>query len=239
VDIEAQAARLAGLAAAYAGEVAEIDRSRRFDFHNPFFQGFDAAVYYSLVRDLKPRRVIEVGGGFSTRIVALALLANAAEGHPGALTVIEPYPAPRLLDAGVEMELIGLPVEKVDLALFQGLQANDILFVDSSHVLRTGGDVVHEFLEIYPRLASGVWLHLHDIFLPFDYPPDWLLGLRRAFNEQYMLEAFLAFNAEFRPQLCSRWIVADAPDVSERLWPGAPGNQPCSFWMSRQGQGPA
>jgi hypothetical protein len=131
-------------------------------------------------------------------------------------------------------------VERLGLELFDGLQANDVLFIDSSHVATFGGDVCREFLEILPRLHRGVWIHVHDIFFPHDYPADWLIELRQAWNEQYMLEAFLAFNTAFKPALALHWLWSDHRDELRASWPasivdavGAQG--PASFWMTRIG----
>ena len=237
-NIEAQAARVARLAARHASELREISASRAFPFENEYFAGFDAAVYYALIRDLRPKRVVEIGAGYSTRIAHVALEANRRDGAPGTLTVIEPYPEPRLTDSGVKMDLHVHPVEKVDPALFASLEANDILFIDSSHAVRTGGDVVFEFLDLLPRVPSGVWIHVHDIFFPFDYPASWVLQRRVAWNEQYLLEAFLAFNREFEPRLCVHWLVKEYPGQMRGLLDLAitsdSAARGASFWMARR-----
>lgn len=213
---------------AYRDELRQLD----FDFANGFFSGFDAAVYYALIRHLKPARIIEVGGGYSTRIAHHALTRNQS----GRLTCIEPFPEARLLEANLNIELIQQPVEQIDVEFFAALDANDILFIDSSHTVKFG-DVCFEFLEVLPRLKPGVWIHVHDIFFPHDYPAEWLLNQRLALNEQYLLEAFLAFNTSFAPQLANYWLALDHPGEAARLWsvgPLAPGpHGASSFWMRR------
>jgi hypothetical protein len=238
-DIPAQARRIEELASRFGAELRRIDDEKQFPFSNEYFAGHDAAVYFALVRDLKPRRIVEIGAGYSTRIAARALEANQREGSPGTLTVIEPYPEPRLTESGVSMELIVQPVERADPAVFDGLGRNDILFIDSSHALRTGGDVAFEFLELLPRLRGGVWVHVHDIFFPFDYPPEWVLERRLAFNEQYLLEAFLDFNEAFVPAVCNYWLAHDYPETLQRLlpWASTPAGETArgaSFWMARK-----
>ena len=209
----------------YSDELAKLE----FDFNNGFFSGFDAAVYYSLIRHLKPGRIIEVGGGYSTRIAEKALTAN----QKGTLTCIEPYPEARLNGARLNVELITKRVEQIDAGYFSCLEANDMLFIDSSHTVKFGSDVCYEFLEILPRLARGVWVHVHDIFFPHDYPADWLIDRRMALNEQYLLEAFLAFNKNFSVQLANYWLCLDHLAHAARLWPNAANDRPSSFWMKR------
>ncbi|MDP2318340.1 MAG: class I SAM-dependent methyltransferase [Acidobacteriota bacterium] len=234
-NLAGQQALLRRLGDAYGAEVAAV--AERFDFRNEYFAGLDAALYYALIRDLKPRRVIEIGSGFSTRIADLALRRNRTSGHAGDLVCIEPFPQARLLDAKPTMTLIEQPVEQVPLEVFDALEANDILFIDSSHAVKFGGDVCREFLEILPRLKPGVWVHVHDIFFPGDYPARWLVGQRRAFNEQYLLEAFLAFNPQFAVRAANHWLGQDHAALVAGLCPPAlvpAGDHGTgSFWMQR------
>ncbi len=207
----------------YRVELSQLD----FDFSNDFFGGLDAAVYYSLIRHLRPQRIIEIGGGYSTRIATQALARN----DKGQLTCIEPYPEARLSNLNLKFELIQKRVEEIDVDFFSCLEAGDVLFIDSSHSVKFGSDVCYEFLEILPRLNPGVWIHVHDIFFPHDYPAEWLLERRLALNEQYLLEAFLAFNKKFVPQLANHWICLDYADTAARLWSCDP--RASSFWMKR------
>jgi hypothetical protein len=209
----------------YARELPETD------LVNDYFSGLDAVVYYSLIRHLKPRRIIEIGGGYSTRLASKALSANAS----GRLTCIEPYPEERLSDAPFGVHLVTKRVEDVDVSFFATLEANDILFIDSSHTVKFGSDVCYEFLEILPALKRGVWVHVHDIFFPHDYPAEWLLKRRLALNEQYLLEAFLSFNRDFEIALSNYWLQLECRNEVARLWPhaGSSGAGPSSFWMRR------
>ena len=211
----------------YRDELQELD----FDFNNGFFGGLDAAVYYSLIRHLKPSRIVEIGGGYSTRIAGQAVARN----QHGKLSCIEPYPEPRLLDAKLNIELIRKRVEEIDVDFFSCLEANDIVFIDSSHTVKFGSDVCYEFLEVLPRLKPGVWIHVHDIFFPNDYPAEWLMNQRLGFNEQYLLEAFLTFNKTFAVQLANYWLCLDHLDDAARVWPDAasPNHRAASFWMKR------
>ena len=202
----------------YHDELSTVE----FNFDNGYFSGFDAAIYYALIRHLKPQRIIEIGGGYSTQLAAKALRGD------GKLICIEPYPE-RLNGIGQTVDLIQKQVEEIDVDFFSCLEANDILFIDSSHAVKFGSDVNYEFLELLPRLAPGVWIHVHDIFFPHDYPAEWLLERRMALNEQYLLEAFLSFNEKFQVKLANYWLCLDHSDDTARLW----ANSGSSFWMKR------
>jgi len=209
------------------------------------------------VRHFKPSRIIEVGGGFSTRVLAEALHANLAlDEVQGALTTIDPAgldPSTTVLRDG-RTELIQQPVQELDTKLFSSLAEGDILFLDSSHVVSVGSDVVYEYLEILPRLRKGVLIHAHDIFFPFDYPPA-LVDNLSFWNEQYLLLAFLSFNPCFEvlwsssgmqtfhsdalAEIFPRWkdSYRNLPKGSRRFVPSLDGERvwPSSFWMRRIG----
>jgi predicted O-methyltransferase YrrM len=164
----------------------------------------DAEFLYAMVREKKPSRVIEIGAGGSTKIIAAAFRMNFMENHQKSqLISIEPYPQDFLKGFAdisqyfLEFKLLTQKVEAVDLEVFESLQTNDILFVDSSHIFKAGSDVEFEFLQVYPRLQKGVIVHIHDIFFPYDYPVEWNLKESRYWNEQYFLETFLQFNNKF------------------------------------------
>lgn len=164
-----------------------------------FGGGGDAQVLHSMIRYFKPKRIIEIGSGFSTYLSARACLLNKEkDGVDTELIAIEPYPNDALKKGFSGLSaLIQKPLEQVDMNLFTSLQANDILFIDSTHVLKIGGDVKYEYLEILPRLKNGVIVHSHDIFFPYEYPRNWVLDNHWFWTEQYFLQAFLAFNSAF------------------------------------------
>lgn len=165
---------------------------------NKFFFGGDADFYYSLIRLKRPKRLIEIGSGYSTLVALNAIEANTKEdlAYRCEITCVEPFANQWLDDVGVNV--IRSKVETLDLDLFSSLEAGDILFIDSSHVIRPQGDVLFEYLRILPALKPGVLIHIHDIFTPKDYPEDWIRNDFRFHNEQYLLEAFLNFNGSFR-----------------------------------------
>ena len=157
---------------AYEAEIAKLFQGDGRDYtayqpSNPNFSSLDAAVLYSIVRSFRPNTILEVGGGFSSRVSAAATLHN---GRP-ALTCIEPYPD-ETLKAGFPglNALISKQVQDVPLSVFENLTSGDILFIDSSHVAKCGSDVVYLYLEVLPRLKPGVLVHVHDVFFPREYP---------------------------------------------------------------------
>lgn len=141
-----------------------------FDYYvnNGGFESVDGEILYCMIRSFKPKRILEVGSGNSTYLSAQAILKNKEEnGHECELIVVEPYPN-NVLKTGFPglSELIPAKIQDIPLAEFSKLEENDILFIDSSHVLKIGSDVQYEYLEILPRLNKGVIVHIHDIFLP-------------------------------------------------------------------------
>lgn len=221
----------------FGAEIAQLATnpvSVGFDFSNAYFGGLDAATYYALIRDLKPRLVMEIGCGYSTQIASKALQRNVTAGNPGKLLCIEPYPESRLTESAAHFELIRTRVQDLPLEFFDQLGANDILMIDSSHVGTIGSDVCFEILEILPRLKPGVWIHVHDIFFPADYPAEWVIQRRQAFNEQYLLEAFLAYNSAFSVQLANAWLWRKEYETTKCLFDGPLAvSSPASFWMKR------
>jgi hypothetical protein len=214
------------------------DVDGEFAYNRGPFNSGDAETLYNFVRYLKPRRIVEVGSGMSTLMARLAISANQRDDPRYSCDhiCIEPFEQPWLESTGAI--IIRELVENTDLTLFTNLQPNDILFVDSSHVIRPQGDVLHEMFQIYPSLAGGVYVHVHDIFTPRDYLPDWILrGDRKLWNEQYLLEAFLSFNREFEIVAAMNWLAHTHPEKLVEACPilmQQPGREPGSFWFRRK-----
>jgi hypothetical protein len=165
-----------------------------FYLNNGSFLSGDAEYWYQIIRAIKPNKIFEVGSGNSTLMAIDAIKKNQEEDatYKCEHLCIEPYEMPWLESSGVSV--VRKKVEEVELSLFSQLQENDILFIDSSHVIRPQGDVLFEYLEILPSLNPGVIVHVHDIFSPKNYLTEWLQDHVRFWNEQYLLEAFLSHN---------------------------------------------
>lgn len=206
---------------------------------NGYFDDIEGYILYSIVRHFRPRRVIEIGSGNTTYLFAQAIARNRKSDprYRCDLTAIEPYPN-EVLRAGFPglTRLIDKPLREVPLSEFQKLGRNDILFIDSSHVLKIGSDVQREILEIIPRLGKGVLVHFHDIFLPMEYPRNWVEEMNRYFTEQYLPQAFLEFNDSFEILLAPGYLHAHHPRAMEAAFQSYHRNQawaPSSFWIRR------
>jgi hypothetical protein len=168
-----------------------------YHFDNASFRAGDAEFLYQVIRACKPGKIIEVGSGQSTRMARAAIKRNMEEsgGYSCQQISIEPYENDWLEQLGVVV--LRQRLEDVDVSIFDSLGPNDLLFIDSSHVIRPQGDVVVEYLEIIPRLRPGVIVHVHDIFSPRDYPREWLLEKLLLWDEQYLFEAFMTNNRDW------------------------------------------
>jgi predicted O-methyltransferase YrrM len=243
VDIreEQQKQLLSDIAANFKHEYTAIPKgasTQEFQYYlgNTAFEAVDAEMLFGLIRLLKPRRMYEIGSGFSTLLAADALRRNRSEEHSCRFIVIDPYPSAQLEAAlPSDVELRRVPVQKVSLSEFESLGENDILFIDSSHVCKIGSDVQFEFLEILPRIRPGVVVHVHDIFIPLEYPKQWVLDCRRFWNEQYLLQMFLSFNATFEVLWAGQWMHIKHPDLlMEAFRSYKAGVSPGSFWFRRR-----
>ncbi len=209
----------------------------QYYFNQMMFRSVDAEVLYCMIRHSRPRRIVEIGSGFSTYVAAAAGLKNTEEGDPVELIAVDPYPN-EVLRGGFPglSRLIPRRVQDVDPQWFTALEGNDILFIDSSHTVRIDSDVRLLVLEVLPRLKPGVLVHFHDIFLPYDYPREWVVKEHRFWTEQYLVQAFLAFNYAFEVVWMGSYMhihhseklkKAFASYDPARVWPG-------SLWIRRK-----
>ena len=204
-----------------------------FYSRNSEFGWLDSRALFVLLRAWQPRRIVEVGSGYSSLLMAdvnTRFLSTAAE-----ITCIEPYPRPFLLKRvpGIT-RLIQSKVQHVPLNVFRDLEAGDILFIDSSHVSKTGSDVNMLFLTVLPQLRAGVRVHVHDIWLPQDYPRDWVVRLGYHWNEQYLLQALLSRNREvYRVLFGCHYASLRFPELVGKALglPSGPGFGGASFWF--------
>lgn len=239
LNVEGQLALLERLG--HAAELTQIPTEPQevfgFYYDNGWFESGDAEYYYQILRHFRPRMLIEVGGGFSTLIARRAIEANRGDdpAYRCRHVCIEPFENPWL--DGLEVELLRTPVERCDPALFAALGPNDILFIDSSHVIRPQGDVLCEYLEILPTLSPGVLVHVHDILTPRDYPAEWIFDRVLLWNEQYLLEGFLSFNSRFEVIGALNHLHHRYPEALHAKCPvlarQAQWREPGSFWIRR------
>lgn len=217
--------------------VNRTDGELRYYSDNGSYPAQDAAVLHCMVRHFKPKHIIEIGSGYSSMVISAALAMNKEfDPNYGCVwTAIEPYPDD-ILHGGIDgMKgltcLLKKPVQSMPLDFFDQLEENDILFIDSSHVLKIGSDVHYEYLHIIPRLKPGVLIHIHDILIPMEYPKEWLTQKHWFWNEQYLLQAFLTFNNKFEIIYSGRYLWHK---YAEKLQKFSPYSSVCpggSFWM--------
>jgi hypothetical protein len=216
----------------YSAEVAEFlnARSGNLNRWTETFPSTDSGILFAMLRLMKPKHYVEVGCGFSTRCSTAALARNKIEGSDCHSVFIEPYPQSYLTEMTLPGEFLQRKVQKVPLEEFQKLQAGDVLFLDTSHVVKSQNDVEWEFLHIFPLLKPGVIVHVHDIFTPFDYPTEWLL-LRGAGDEQYALECVLSCNKSWEVILPLHLVWREKPELLKRVV--ASDDRPGSFWFRK------
>jgi Methyltransferase domain len=220
----------------WAEELADVPEQAASGFYwdNTQLYRNDATAYYGMIRELRPQRVVEVGGGFSTMIASRACVANGSTD----LVCVEPWPRPELRNGLPCLgRLIESPVQDVAPDLFLELRAGDLLFIDGSHVSRAGSDVNYLLLSILPRLARGVVVHVHDVFTPWEYPEHWITEQQIFWNEQYLLEAFLLYNGDFEPLCFMNFLGKTAPEAFRAALGLAPNAAPggSSAWLRRAG----
>jgi predicted O-methyltransferase YrrM len=205
---------------------------------NGSFESVDGEILYCFIREFRPRRIMEIGSGYSTFLAGQAIGRNRAEDAAYSCDLVAIEPAPNaVLRRGFPglTRLVESRVQDVPLEEFEALRGNDILFIDSSHVLKIGSDVQYLFLEVLPRLCPGVLVHVHDVFLPANYPREWVVRERRFYTEQYLLHAFLLFNRQWEVVWSASYLHLNHPEALEAAfetytrhtrWPG-------SFWIRR------
>jgi predicted O-methyltransferase YrrM len=209
------------------------DRPGTYCWDNGFWNNADALVQYGLVRSRQPLRYLEIGCGWSSLLLARALGRNV---RPCSVDLIEPY--------GNDEMLAALPrewtrhrtiLQRADLALVERLGPGDVLFFDGSHCAKAASDVNWFFFRLLPRLRPGVLIHLHDIFLPDDYPEEWIFERGQTWNEQYLLQAFLMNNKTYRVLIANRYLYRAGRETLDRLYRGVQPSFGCSFWMEKIG----
>ena len=214
-------------------QVPVLEDGTKFNLDNVAFHPGDIDFYYQIIRLLKPRRIIEIGSGVST-IVALSALEQCVRedaSYNFDITAIEPYPWFR----HPKLRLVENMVERVPLDEFARLESGDILFIDSSHMLRPCSDVEHEYLRILPTIKEGVYIHIHDIFTPFNYPDSWVKSSHNFWNEQYILEALLSGGDGYQVYAALHYLSRKFPEKAKAAMPllAMRDRHPHSFWIRK------
>jgi hypothetical protein len=216
---------------------AEPDGSYRYHLDNASYAWADGTVLHALLRHIRPARIIEVGSGHSS-----AMILDTAEGwldEPDSqvqVRFIEPFPEllHSLLRPG-DRERVTIdeqPVQDVPIEVFDTLRSGDVLFIDSTHVAKAGSDVNHLFFQVLPRLGSGVWVHLHDVFMPFEYPVEWIRE-GRAWQEAYLLRAFLMYNSVFEVRWFQSYMWTHHKQLVSSCLPAMAKNPGGNIWLQR------
>ncbi len=195
-----------------------------------------ADLLHGVVRGLKPRRIVELGSGHSTLFMAAAAERNRAEGVETELRTFDPYPSVARPGLPGLASLEAVRAQDVPLEVFTALEDGDVLFVDTTHTVKLDSDVNRIVLDVLPALAPGVLVHVHDIFLPYEYPRRWHEESGFHWAEQYLLQAFLAGNPGFEVRAATFALCRDRPDAMARLAPTwRPGAEASAFWFSSTG----
>ena len=207
----------------YSGEVKFSE--------NPWISPIDATILHAMIRHHQPRKIVEVGSGYSTGVAAAAITMSGSGGSE--VVAIDPQPRTTLLeDTPGLSRIIREPIQKV---AFGEITDCDLLFIDSSHIVKMGGDVNYEILEIVPRLKVGAIIHWHDILLPGEYWKDWVTLNHNFWTKQYLLQAFLQFNHDFEIIWSSQYMSVNSPEAVRSTFPEfAPTeSRISSFWIRR------
>ena len=204
------------------------DRSSGYSYVNDYFKSPDAEVAYALVRTFKPKRLIEVGSGNSTQ-----LFREAIEDGKLSTELVSIDPSPRKAIEVIAHRIINQRLEELPVSYFcEALECNDILFIDSSHQVRIGNDVVKLLLNIIPILKKGVLIHFHDIFLPYEYPRQWMIDNRWDWNEQYFVQALLQGSDQFEVLLPGQFLQRTLPDFNT-YFDFKPQGTASSLWLRK------
>lgn len=214
-------------------DVPEDSRSSKIEYcwNNPFWNNSDALVQYGIYRDVKPNKIVEIGCGFSSLLMQRAITKNNNDCH---VTQIEPYPNPALFELFPKSwDHHQCPLQRAPFEVFESLEAGDVCFYDGSHCAKAGSDVNWFFFEVLPRLASGVIIHIHDIFMPDNYPEPWIFERGQTWNEQYLLQAFLMHNKSYEILMANRYLWKEHSKELDIFYKGIQPSYGCSFWMQK------
>jgi predicted O-methyltransferase YrrM len=222
----------------FSVELENIPTKKTDDLHfylnNGAFESGDAEYWYQLIRSKKPKKIFEIGSGNSTLMAINAIRKNEEENpdYKCKHVCIEPYE--RLWLEKIGVSVVRKRVEDVEVSFFSELEEGDILFIDSSHIIRPEGDVLFEYLQLLPALKKGVIVHAHDIFSPRNYLNEWLNSDVKFWNEQYLLEAFLSHNDSWKIIGSLNYLHHNHYERFKQICPFlSPEREPGSFYIQK------
>ncbi len=233
IDLDAQAQRLSGLSGHIDEFASAAVPSLAYEELNASYPLPDARLLYAMVREQHPASIVELGSGQTSRVIAQACAANAAEGVPSRFEAYDPFPT------AVDESLPGLaalhrtPAQEVAEQVFRGLKDGDILFVDTTHTVKIGSDVNRIVLRVLPLLEPGVVVHFHDICLPYEYPRYLFEQYALYWAEQYLLQAFLSMNPSFEVLYATDALCRDRRAAVAEIGLAGPSESGSSFWIRR------
>jgi hypothetical protein len=243
LDLEKQIDFMERELAAYASEFVWNVRGDGYLMWNGLYQAGDAEMLYAMVRHLKPPRFLEIGSGHSTTITAAALRENAREGHSTEFVSVDPEPRIPVDEVAELTAVERVDCRDVPFERFLELRDGDVLFIDTSHVVKLGSEVNWLVLEVLPRLNPGVWVHIHDIHLPYEYP-RLTFEYGDLMNEQYLVHALLIGDPRWEIVLALSALAREqnerffrvVPSIREPIadLPHLPTWLPSAFWMRRK-----
>jgi predicted O-methyltransferase YrrM len=216
----------------------DVSPEHAFDPSNDSYPLADARVLYAMVRHLRPARIVELGSGQTTRVIAQACRENARDGAQARLRAFDPFPTAVDDDLPGLEELVRTKAQDVPDEVFTELGSGDVLFVDTTHTVKIASDVNHIVLRVLPLLAPGVIVHVHDIFLPYEYPRFFFADFALYWAEQYLLQAFLAFSSSFEVACAVHALGRERTARLEAAGVLDPAQMGSSFWIRRR-QSPA
>jgi len=220
----------------FALEIDELPTDVLDPQKNTSFLDMDLEFLYCMIRLLKPKKFIEIGAGWSSIIARHAIKRNEKEGHRCEHTIIEPYRSGYFTEYFKSADrYINKPIQEVPVTTFNCLSCDDILFIDTSHIAKYGSDVNYLYFYIVPNVAPGCYIHIHDIFIPNDYPKNWIFEYSMFFSEQYLVTAFLMFNNTFQIELAAQYLSQKYRERLNGLFPRfKPYFSPGSLWIKRK-----
>jgi predicted O-methyltransferase YrrM len=200
-------------------------------WNNPMWNNADALVQYGIIRHYKPKKIVEIGCGWSSLLMNIAVSKNETLTD---VVQVEPFPNIAIFKLLPKNWLLcHSPLQRAPIEIFKSLKSGDICFYDGSHCSKAGSDVNWFFFEILPVLAPGVIIHIHDIFLPNDYPDEWIFERGQTWNEQYLLHAFLMNNPHYKILIANSYLYKSCSNVLDSFYKGIQPSYGCSFWMQK------